>query len=132
MRSLKEEYENQGYNVRLGEMSSDVEIVSGIIKVNFDTDMTISKDTTRNFNGFDIDIRSEMYDLLLTAQSVIDFEATYGDSETTVYLKYYPNLRMEKIKLDDSTTIYKLGNVVTEEEFVFASRSLAWPPGYGI
>ena len=132
VRDLKSEYESRGYGVKLGEVSNNVEIVPGAIKVNFDTDMSISKDTTRNFDGFEVDISSEMYDLLLTAQSVIDFEATYGDSETTAYMQYYPDLRMEKIKLSDGTKIYKLSNVVTGEEFVFASRSLAWPPGYGL
>ena len=73
-----------------------------------------------------------MYDLIMTSVSIIDYESTYGDSETTLYMQYYPDLKIEKTKLSDGTTIYVLTNVISKESFTFASRSLAWPPGYGI
>ena len=47
-------------------------------------------------------------------------------------MSYYPDLRMEKIKLSDGTKVYKLSNIVTKEEFIFASRSLSWPPGLAL
>jgi hypothetical protein len=47
-------------------------------------------------------------------------------------MQYYPDLKIEKTKLSDGTTIYILSNVVSKDRFTFASRSLAWPPGYGL
>jgi hypothetical protein len=131
LRLLKTEYEKRGYSVSSGTANAEVDIVPSSIRVKFQTGMTISKEEVRNFEGFEINLDSEIYDLLFTAQSIVDFESTFGDSETSDYLQYYPNLKIEKTKLEDGTTIYKLANVLTKEEFRFASRSLAWPPGYG-
>lgn len=128
---LKGEYESRGYSVTSGAIKSSVEIKPTVIRVNFDTPLTVTKDETRNFEGFNVEISSKMYDLLYTAQSIINFESEFGDSETSAYMQYYPDLKIEKNILGDGTTIYKLSNVVTKEEFTFASRSLAWPPGFG-
>jgi len=129
---LKTEYENRGYEVSLGEVKSNLSIIPGSIRVNFVAPMTVTKDQTQTFKEFNVDVKSEMYDLLMIATSIIDFEVTYGNSETTLYTQYYPDLKIEKIQLSDGSRIYKVSNVVTEENFMFASRSIAWPPGYGV
>jgi len=131
MESLRTEYEIRGYSVMLGKGSSNVEIVPGKIKINFVMPMSVTKDTTQTFDSFDAEINSQMYDLLMIAQNIVEFEATLGDSETLLYMQYYPDLRIDKIKLSDGTKVYKLSNVVTKESFTFASRGLSWPPGYG-
>ena len=77
-------------------------------------------------------MKSEMYDLLFIATNIVEHESQVGGSATELYLQYYPDLKIEKIKLTDGTTIYQLSNVVTGEQFSFASRSLAWPAGYGL
>ena len=44
---------------------------------------------------------------------------------------YYPDLNVQKIRRDDGVKIY----IVTDKKdikFGFASRSYAWPPGYGV
>ena len=86
----------------------------------------------RQWYDFEIELSSEIYFLLMTATSIVDFESTYGDSETRLYLLYYPNLVIEKNKLGDGSKIYKVREVTTKEEFIFASRSVAWPGGFGL
>ncbi|MDO8660558.1 MAG: hypothetical protein Q7K43_01595, partial [Candidatus Woesearchaeota archaeon] len=130
--SLKKEYENRGYSVSSTSFSSNVEIIPHQIKINFAAPTTVTKDSTQTYKEFSIGESSEMYDLLFIASSIVEFEATYGDSETTTYLQYYPFLRMEKIKLSDGSKIYKLTNTVTHEIFNFATRSISWPAGYGL
>lgn len=132
VRQLKTEYENRGYSVALSDIRNQVKIQPGKIVAEIEAPMTVTKEETSTFNGFDVVIQSQMYDLLMISQSIVDFESEFGDSETTLYLQYYPDLKIEKNKLGDGSTIYKVSNVVTEEEFTFASRSVAWPPGYGI
>ncbi len=133
IQELKEEYEKRGYEVTSsGRAESKVEISPAEIEIHFQNPMTISKESTRRFQGFDIEIESKMYELLMIAVSVLDYESTYGDSETTLYVSYYPNLKIEKIKLSDGSKVYILGDAVTQESFRFASRSLSWPPGYGL
>ena len=131
-RNLISEYGKRGFRVISSSVSSRVEIVPEKIKVVISAPMTITKDSTQTFNEFEVNIGSEMYNLLFTASSIIDYEASLGDSATELYLQYYPDLKIEKTKLSDGTKIYRLSNVVTNEEFVFASRSLAWPAGYGL
>src|SRR3989338_5094639 len=129
---LKQEYESRGYSITGNFIDAKTGIEQGKIKVIFNSPLTVTKASTERFNDFEIGIDSKMSDLLAIAQSIVEFESVYGDSETTAYIKYYPDLRIEKIKLSEGTKIYKLSDVITKEEFVFASRSLSWPPGYGV
>lgn len=130
---LKAEYGRRGFAVSAEEAATGVEIIPGVIRVNIDAPISVSKDdTTQSFEEFDIEIPSEMFNLFLIASSVIDYEATYGDTDTSIYLMYYPNLDIDKTVLSDGTTVYSVGDVTTGERFTFASRSLAWPAGYGL
>ena len=127
---LKEEYERTGYDVRAGSISSVVSLSPGTIEIKYDYPVTITKEVSQTYKGFNVDIESEMYDLLLLSTSILDFESTYGDSETTSYIQYYPDIKIEKSKLSDGSKIYRISNVVSKESYQFATRSLAWPSGY--
>jgi hypothetical protein len=131
--NLITEYKNRGYSV-LSQKTPEINIsiVPSSIRAEFFVNLALTKDgVTQKIDKFQADMDSEMYNLLFIAASIVDFEATFGDSETTAYMQYYPDLRIDKIKRDDGSKIYILTNVVTKEEFRFASRSLAWPAGYG-
>ncbi|MDO8509395.1 MAG: hypothetical protein Q7S27_06975 [Nanoarchaeota archaeon] len=132
VRNLIEEYEKRGYEVTSGGIDSSASIVPGKIIVSFNAPMTVTKQTSEKYQSFDVEIESQMYDLLFIATSLVQNEVKVGDSATELYLQYYPDLKIEKTKLTDGTKIYKLTNVVTEEQFTFASRSLSWPAGYGL
>jgi len=124
---LKEEYQDRGYVVRAGASNSNVELVPQGAKIILGSDLTVSKEgSSESFEGLEIEVKSEMYDLIYIAKSIVDYESTFGDSETTLYMQYYPDLKVVKTKLSDGTAIYQLSNVLTGEEFWFASRSLAW------
>jgi hypothetical protein len=56
-------------------------------------------------------------------------EARYGNSETTIYMDYYHNLKVEKSEQTDGSTVYRLTDRKDGSVFQFASRSIAWPPG---
>jgi hypothetical protein len=130
LEKLKEEYRRKGFEVRADESIAEVSMNPGNVKIIFDTPITASKgEEVQRFDKLEIELKSDMYDLTFMAKSIIDFESTFGDSETTLYMQYYPDLKIDKIKLSDGTTIYKVSNVVSGEEFRFASRSLAWPEG---
>jgi len=131
--SLIAEYKSRGYSV-LSQKTPEVNIsiVPESIRAEFFVNIALTKGgVTQQINKFQADLDSEMYNLLFIAGSIIDFEATFGNSETTAYMQYYPDLRIDKTKLSEDGTIYVLSNVVTKEVFRFASRSLAWPAGYG-
>ncbi|MDP4039915.1 MAG: hypothetical protein Q8P57_05045 [Candidatus Pacearchaeota archaeon] len=129
VKNLEEQYKSQGYSVRTTQGQVEVDIELGKIAVNFLSPMTIEKESVQTFSKFAVSINSELYDLLSLATNIIQFESTFGDAETSLYISYYPDLNMEKIKRNGDT-IYKLRNVITGDEFTFASRSLVWPQGY--
>jgi len=130
---LISEYESRGYTVTgVSDPTVDVEITLGKIIIKVDAPMTVTKESTESLREFTFEIPSKIYTLLMTATSIIDFESTYGDSETSLYIRNYPDLTMDKIKLGDGSTVYTVGDVITGEKFTFASRSLAWPAGYGV
>lgn len=130
---LENYYKSRGYTVsRDGETGVSVTIVPEKISVVVSAPMTVTKENTQKFREFRFEEKSNMYSLLMTATSIIDFESTYGDSETTSYMQYYPNLKIQKNKLGDGSKIYTLSDVTSGESFTFASRSLAWPGGYGL
>jgi len=134
VQELRADYESQGFSVTgVQDSSVNVEIIPGSVRIVVDAPMTISNnEQTQRFRSFDISFESEIYDLLLIATSIVDFESTYGDTTTDLYYAFYPNLVIEKEKKTDGTTIYGVEDVTTGEKFVFASRSLAWPGGYGL
>jgi len=134
MANLKNEYEQKGYSVSSSEVSSTVSLIPKKVRIDFSAPMTVSKkdESSKTFRTFEVEINSNIYDLLMLSTSIIQFESTYGDAETSLYYQYYPDLRINKDKLSDGTTVYTLTNVVSEESFTFASRSVAWPAGYGL
>lgn len=129
---LKEEYESEGYTVSMKENNISLKVNPEGVDVEFNVPMTVVKDgQTETYDGFKVNYPSKLYELLYTAETLVEYEAIYGDSETTSFMQYYPDLIIEKDRLSDGTNIYIVRDVTTDERFTFASRSLVWPPGFG-
>lgn len=126
---LKDQYESRGYEVTSGPSQISVGIVPGNIYVDFIAPLTLRREDTQTFQKFSVGMDSEWYTLINTAVNIIQYESTFGDSETSLYISYYPNLLIEKTRRDDGSTIYQLSDVTTDDKFAFATRSLVWPQG---
>lgn len=131
METLVERYRAQGYIVEGSPRSINVSFTPDSINVLFTAPLTVSKQTTQTFRQFVVKEPSKLYDLLALATNIVQFESTLGDSETSLYVTYYPDLTIEKNK-KDGDTIYTITNVVSTDSFRFATRSLVWPSGYGV
>ncbi len=126
---IKQSLESKGYNVesRRKEVSLELEpsnlrlVVSGI---------TAEKESSASYDKFVVEEKTSTYDFLMLASSILNWEARYGDAEITTYMAYYPNIKVEKYKQSDGSKIYILSK--GDEKFIFATRSLSWPAGYGI
>ena len=129
MASVRADLEKQGYSVKLGEVDVDVELVPSNILINVESDFTITKERTESYKSIKTDVSSKLYDLVMIASSISNWEARYGDSETMNYMLYYPSLKVEKKKQGDGTTIYILSDRASLDKFMFASRSVALPAG---
>lgn len=128
--SLVESYEKKNYNVDLKKREYGVEILPGKVVATFNHSLTLSRESSENYNSFKVVLNKKFYELLSVANSILEWEATYGDAETTNYMNYYHDLKVEKKKHSDGTTVYTLTDRNTQGKFKFASRSVAWPAGY--
>lgn len=132
MNELKSDFESKGYKVTKGNSNLNVSLAPQRLILNIKAPLTLSKEFSKSYQDFNLNYGTNMYELIGLATSIIDYEATYGDSEITLYISYYPDISIEKLKLNDGTKIYVVSNVMSKENIKFASRSLVWPAGYGV
>jgi hypothetical protein len=128
--NLEKTYTRQGYEVNLKKGLTEVEIVPNKIVVTYNHTLTLTKTDTQSYKEFKVTQDNNLYELLNIAISILGFETRYGDAETTNYMNYYHNLKVEKKKQSEGTKIYILTDRDSEEKFQFATRSVVWPPGY--
>ena len=129
--SMKESYEKRGYSVNLRQGEINIELLPKRIIAVFDYSLTLVKGDSKTYESFRVILNNNLYELVSIANSILNWEASYGDAETTIYMDYYHDLKVEKKKQSDGSTIYILTERDTGNKFQFASRSVAWPPGYG-
>jgi len=130
--SMKSNAESQGYEVVSINNNPSLQIEENDIKLIVNTNMILKKDNSIKINKVEAKIPSQIYDLLMITSSISNWEARYGDTDIVTYMLYYPDIKVEKYRQDDGTKIYILTNKNTKEKLVFATRSLNFPPGYGI
>ncbi|MFA4952962.1 MAG: hypothetical protein WC584_01960 [Candidatus Pacearchaeota archaeon] len=133
---LKTNYERKGYSVSISEGDFGVELLPKRVVVNLDQQITLRKgEDVQSFGGdkkkLSVVFNNNLYELTSIASSVLNSEATYGDAETTIYMDFYHDLKVEKYKQTDGTKVYILTDRNDGNKFQFATRSVAWPPGYG-
>lgn len=126
---LKQDLRKKGYSVSSGAEFISVNIVPNNIEVKVSGFSVVKGDTGESYDEFVVEKKSELYDLIMLATSILNWEARYGDSDITTYMIYYPNVKVEKYKQEDGSKIYILTS--EKDKFVFASRSISWPGGYG-
>lgn len=124
---------SNGYDVTSGEIQQKIEIVPTGVRVTIIAPTTIKKDDSAQTMSkpIEVNVKSELYTVLTVANSILQFETSYGDSEVSSFMFYYPQLNVQKIRRDDGTKIY----IITDKKdikYQFALRSYAWPPGYGV
>jgi len=129
---FEREFEDRGFVVSLPSIEPKISVVLDSIRIEIPGPVTIRKESTQIFDKFDFSVRSDAYDLLILADNIIAFETFFGDTNINEYIQLYPDMKIEKVRRSEGSTIYILTSVITDESFIFASRSLVWPPGWGI
>ena len=136
---MKKSYERRGYSVSMSSGESEIQLVPDKVIAIFNNEIVLTKGSnSERYESIKVFIDMNLYELVSIATSIMAMESRFGDSETTVYMDYYHDLKVEKKKQSDGTTVYILSersSVVEDREepeikFQFASRSYAWPVGY--
>jgi len=130
---MKDKLRSKGYSIdSSGSEKIDLTFVPGQAIIDLDMKIIAKKeDQVRTFDKLDTKINTNAYKMIMIASSISNFEARYGDSNPDSYMAFYSDIKVEKIKKMDGTTIYLITDRDSELELNFASRSVAWPPGYG-
>jgi hypothetical protein len=128
--SVKANLERKGYQVTMSSPQISISLVTGSILVDIVSDIKIAKEETESYKSIKTDMPSRLYEQVMLAGSISNWEAVYGDAETMGYMIYYPYLKVEKKKQGDGTTIYIITDRNSEDKFMFASRSLVLPSGF--
>jgi len=126
---LKEELEKRGSVINVNEIKVDASLVLNSIIININAPTVIRKESATSFNKLKVDVKSELYSLVMLASSISNYGARYGDSDSLTYMLYYPDIKVEKIEVEESR-IYILTYKPTGEKLIFAEKSIPWPAGY--
>lgn len=128
--SIKDSLENQDYRVDYKKPETSVKLAPGSIIIDTNLELSISREgSATSYKIIKTDISSKLYEFVMTASSIANWEARYGDTETMAYMFYYPTLKVEKKIRDEGTKIYILTDRESGERFMFAVRSVALPSG---
>jgi hypothetical protein len=133
---IENKLKSRGYNVKTtGTKKVAITLEPKKITLTPDVQMVIEKgDTKQTYgsNNFKTQINSGAYDMVMIASSIQNFEARYGDTTPEIYMGIYPNIKVEKKKQSDGTKVYIITDRTSLEKLQFATRSLAWSPGYAL
>ena len=131
VQNLKQDLIKKGYSVSEGKTDINVNILPNNVKVIVSGFSAVSEEQGVRYSNFEASRKSELYDFVMLTNSILNWEARYGDSDITTYMFYYPNMKLEKYKQGDGSKMYILTDRQSKDKFAFATRSLSWPAGYG-
>ena len=126
---MKKSLENQGYDVNLKKGDTVVELLPKKISATFNSELTLTKDSAKRYEKINVVLNNNLYELTSIADSILNWEARYGNAETTLYMNYYRDLKVEKLLQGDGSKIYILTDRNSGDKFQFATRSVVMPPG---
>jgi len=129
--NVRSSLESSGYQVIMEESPNiNVELLPNDVKITYESNIQLIKDTsTEAYKNIKVDVNSKLYEFTEIASSIANWEARYGNSETMNYMYFHPDMKVEKKTRSDGTKIYILTDRNTLEQFMFATRSFAIPPG---
>ncbi|VVB79765.1 Uncharacterised protein [uncultured archaeon] len=129
-KSMIDSYQGAGYDVRSDRGDTTIELLPNRVAVRFNSTIVLQRGETQRYSGFNVVVNNNIYELASIAESILNWEARYGNADTTPYMVYYNDLKVEKYQQSDGSRIYIITDRNTGNKFQFASRSYAFPAGY--
>ena len=126
----RQEIENRNGVINLGEMTLMIELVPDRVFVNIKRDVNVKiKEQNYNYNEFNFEIISPIYNLARIAMEIASQEAKYCYFEYIGYTILYPRYKINRLSMSDNTEIYSIKDKKSEKEMNMAIRSCAIPAG---
>jgi len=119
------------YDIEVGEMTLSTELRTKQVIVDIEREFKMTRgDDTRSFNRFRTVIITPVYDLAKLALQISSEESVQCIFDYVNYAMLHPENDIRKFVTGDKTTIYTLKEKKSGQEFKFAVRSCALPPGF--
>jgi len=127
--SMREDFENRGFNVDGGATTYSIDILPGNVKINLVKNVDISKGgASQNIVDFSTKISSPIYDLVQVSRDIVNSESEYCNFEYNGYMILYPKYNVRRVSYSNSK-LYSIVDRRSKSEFKFAVRSCAFAPG---
>jgi len=127
--SMREDFENRGYDVKGGATEYSVDLLPGYVKVSLKKDIEISSESgAKSFNDFSLEVVSPIYNLVRVAREIVNSESQFCYFEYNGYMLLYPEYDIRRVDYRDSK-MYRVIDRRSGDEFKFAVRSCAFAPG---
>lgn len=128
---MENDYQGKGYTLNLvrGELSTT--LAPNKIIVLSDSRLTLTKDSTQNYESFDIILNNNLFELASLAGTVVSWEKNYGVADPIYFMSWYKDrFDIKKLSPDGGkTAIWILTDSKTEESFRFAVSETEIPLG---
>ena len=124
---MLEDFENRGYNVVGDTTYYSIDVLPETIKVNLKKAITISDDkTSQDFENFDINVISPLYDLIRISREIVNSETEYCYFEKEGFMMLNPEYSVTSAVFQDSK-LYEVIDRKSNIEFKFAVRGCVLP-----
>ncbi|MFB6246236.1 MAG: hypothetical protein ABEI74_01425 [Candidatus Pacearchaeota archaeon] len=133
VRSCFDDLQNNYQNSNLEEGGYNVEMLPGtmVATLNYTFSYEEGGESKRQ-EGFEVVLENNnLYLLTSIAQSILEWEASYGQADTTTYMNLYRDVTVRKFRQTDGTIVYRIEHDQSGDKFQLASRSMYFPAGYG-
>jgi len=129
--ALNAKLEAKNYDIEMGGMNLKTTLQTGRITIDVNRNFKMTKrEETRSFNNFKSTISSPLYELAGVAMEISNKEAEYCSFDILNYMALYPQYNLDKFRPWPGDTVYRIRDIQTNKEFIFAIRSCALPAGY--
>lgn len=122
--------EDRGYDVYAQYDGFDIELVPGriIAEIYGEISSTKAGETSKQ-EDFRVITNSKFYDISLVVHEIVSQEARFCNFDLNGYMLFYPKFWIDEFRTGDSTQIYTVTYIDTQEKFRFAIRGCVIPPG---
>lgn len=129
--SLKQELENNQYQVSLEAMNLETELTQDQIRIEIKRDLTMSRtNQTIRYEEFDVNLPSPLYNLGIVAQEIASQEAEFCNFEQHGFNMFYPEFDITKDTVDSDIELYFIEHKSTGKKMNLAIRSCAMYAGF--
>ncbi|MDO8516785.1 MAG: hypothetical protein Q7S33_01550 [Nanoarchaeota archaeon] len=124
------ELRQKGYTINEGTKELKVSLDLNQVVIDLNAPVVLTKDGSSKFTKFETKFDSPIYNMLMIANTIVQSESVYGDSDVNTLMLLYNDFSITSIMQEDGTKIYTIQDRESKIKFRFAIRSYALYPGY--